>query len=219
MCRTRYVDIPEVAGLSLVSLAILKSHVHLAVLLLQHGFDPYSREIYSCLIDNAPCGANVHTEGFESETFMVVLYMTLRSFGSIAQHMMACFIAAGHTLRTEDCQRIHYLEFPDNEEFDIESFEWIKAQFGIHSLKQLCRNCIRDRLRKLTQNTSIMSRLYDLPLPQYLVDYLALAEFSTEQITTNSSLVMKVRPLLFLPRKTNSTKLWAADYRFLGYFH
>ena len=165
---------PNVRGASLVSLAILKSHVHLAVLLLQHGFDPYSREMYDC----KALGTS-HFE-MEIETLMVVLYMTLRSVGGIAQHMTACFIAAGHTLRTENCQCIHYLEFPDNEEVDIESFEWIKAQFGIRSLKQLCRNCIRDRLRKITQNTSIMSRLHELPLPQYLVDYLALAEFSTE---------------------------------------
>ena len=147
---------------SLLSLAIIKSWPHLAILLLQHGYDPNKCEIY---------------------ILVKALQFSLHSLDDTARRVITCYLCAGHIPRPGDIQLMDNLQLPPNQGFQTEPIEWIKSQFGFLSLKQLCRNSIRTTMRKLTDHASIIARLLALSdvLPPSMVDYLTLAEFSIDE--------------------------------------
>ena len=147
---------------SLLTTAIKNSpSLHLAVRLLQHGYEPNKYEIYAII---------------------KVIRDSMGTINERGKHVIACYLAAGHKTYPGEDQLIDNLQLPPNQGFETEALEWIKSQITFQTLKELCRTSIRDHLRILTDCASILNRLYHLSdvLPPSLLDYLALGEFTIQ---------------------------------------
>ncbi len=147
---------------SLLSLAIRNAWLDVAILLLQHGFNPNKYQLHDIL------------EAIKG---------SIGTIGSSGKKLLQCFLAAGYRIKAQDEQELLRLASPTNVVLNEACISWILDQAGVnqpHGLASLCRAAIRTRLRVCRAQASVIPAIERLGLPVTLQRYLSLAEFGED---------------------------------------
>ena len=149
---------------SLLSLAVMYGHFHLATLLLQHGYRPNKYEMY---------------------VFLKIMKNSAGDIDEKGKQLIQCYVAAGHRQKSVDERSmLDNLLSPPNVGFNRETINWVKEQISCPALKALCRMSIRHTVREKKKDVSIYRNLGKIPLPQQLLTYLRLEAYTEDTVDT-----------------------------------
>lgn len=171
---------------SLLTLAIKYAWLSVACVILRHGFNPNHYEL--------------------CDLVLLAKHRPIRMVDDRIKAFIKTIIAAGYKFNTSTLLKLDCLLVPPYKGFSEETIiNWIKEQYVLPNLQQLCRNEIRRCLRIHCRNRSILESISQLHLPRPLRDYLALLEIEPPQedfsVTDVKSLLCK-EPLYFaMPKK------------------
>jgi len=165
---------------SLLFLAIKFAWLHIACVLLQHGFNSNNYRIHDLLLN---------------------IRSNLGVINQEARWLVRSFLGAGYRFHWNDEHLLRHLIDEENHGYDEELvYELIEKSRQPYSLQQLCRVVIRMRVRVACGQRSILKHLQSLQIPRPLISYLSMSEFDSwiDKETKDSVFVDNQRDKLYL---------------------